>query len=95
MKLKDCAVCGRFFWAKRTTAKYCDATCRKRASRGQTADYYAQQGRDKQQHMAALIAQHEPRIYQRLEAFRDKHGQRALNDMLAILVMVSESELAD
>ncbi|OFK22933.1 hypothetical protein [Olsenella sp. HMSC062G07] len=32
--IKRCEVCGREFQAKRSTARYCSATCRSRAARG-------------------------------------------------------------
>lgn len=32
--LKKCEICGREFEAKRSTARYCSATCRKRKQRG-------------------------------------------------------------
>ena len=32
--IKKCAVCGREFQARRSTARYCSATCRSRAYRG-------------------------------------------------------------
>lgn len=32
--IRKCGVCGRDFAAKRSTAKYCSATCRSRAHRG-------------------------------------------------------------
>lgn len=32
--IRKCEVCGREFKAQRSTAKYCSATCRSRASRG-------------------------------------------------------------
>lgn len=32
--IKTCEICGREFVAKRSTARYCSATCRKRKERG-------------------------------------------------------------
>ena len=32
--IKKCEICGREFKAQRSTARYCSATCRSRASRG-------------------------------------------------------------
>jgi len=91
MKLKRCEHCAKYFWYSRSTAKYCGPACRKQASRGvQPTLVYKRLASDTEL-FVALLSEHYPRVYRRLETMRDTHGKRVMMDTIRILQMTLES----
>lgn len=84
-----CEQCDRMFYAQRSTAKFCGATCRKRAHRdAPKISYYQSKHLDKHEEIAAIIADKHPTIWRQLEDMRDYHGNKALRATLEILESV-------
>lgn len=88
-KMMTCAQCSRPFWAKRSTAKYCGAACRKAANRGVTPRPYWRDwaGKDTLEELVAQVAQESPEIWAKLEDIRAKWGPRAVRAALQVLEM--------
>ena len=94
MKLIRCEQCRKVFWAKRSDAKYCDAKCRKRASRGvSTTNYYAQFHKDELEELATVIALEHPQLWRKLETIGETCGQRAVRLSLDLLKSVIDESL--
>lgn len=92
MKLKRCEHCAKYFWYKRSTAKYCGAACRKQANRGVAPTLVYRRLASDTEVFAALLAEHYPRVYRRLETLRDTYGRRAMMDALRIVELTLESD---
>ncbi len=91
MKLVYCEQCDKLFWAERSTAKYCSATCRKAYSRGQRKiNHYDRL--DRHEEIAAVIAEKHPEIWQKLENIRDMRGYRVLRETLEIVELVIKGQ---
>lgn len=87
MKFVFCLQCDKLFYAKRSTAKYCGATCRKAASRNQRPTNHYER-LDRHEEIAAVIAEQYPSIWRKLEDMRDYHGHKAMRSTLEIVELI-------
>ncbi len=86
IKAKKCVQCGEWFYYQRITAKCCDAACRKQASRGVPADDKNPHVLTDYEQLVAIIAEHQPRAFRRLERLRDKFGERGVLMCLDVIM---------
>jgi len=94
--LKTCTQCGKYFTAKRSDARFCSDTCRKRASRGIEPQWWYLANPDTETRQAlryeqvlASIAENDPKAFKSLSDLKAMHGQKALEKALdAIMLLV-------
>ncbi len=88
-----CECCGASFWAERRTRRFCSDTCRVKNQRhkqqGKQSVAKAPSPRD----IAKLLIGNEPALRSALIAFRGKHGDSALNDLVDILALAQKAQL--
>lgn len=90
-----CEQCGEWFYYKRTTAKFCSDACRKSNQRDiAPTDKYKNGLYKRDERLAAIIAENNPRAFRKLQQIKDSYGGRALTlslDLLELMSIVRDS----
>lgn len=95
-KLKECEMCQRYFYADRSTAKYCGTACRVAHHRGVTPRAFWEKhtihpngvASVRRTDFLAALMESRPELYDGLEEFRDTYGVKALNQALDIYLEI-------